>query len=115
MAYSMVSVYGMNPKIGLLSYSENNASQSFYKPYSEETGQLIDREARLIVEEQYERVKQLLTEKEELMTAMADALAEKETLVFTDLREILGDRPFAVKEQYERFVSASGQNPFSQE
>jgi len=57
MAYAMVSVYGMNPKIGLLSYSENNPSQRAYKPYSEETGQLIDREARLIVEDQYERVK----------------------------------------------------------
>jgi len=56
-----------------------------------------------------------LTEKKELMTAMADALAEKETLVFTELRDILGDRPFAVKEQYDKFVSASGHNPFSQE
>merc|ERR1719410_3398707 len=76
MAYSMVSVYGMNPELGLLSYNQNNASEQFYKPYSEETGQLIDREARVIVEEQYERVKTLLTEKTSLMYALADRLAE---------------------------------------
>merc|ERR1719222_118041 len=61
MAYSMVSVYGMNPELGLLSYSQNSSSEQFYKPYSEETGQLIDREARSIVDDQYQRVKALLT------------------------------------------------------
>merc|ERR1712070_359052 len=70
MAYSMVTVYGMNPELGLLSYNQNNASEQFYKPYSEETGQLIDREARQIVDGQYERVKTLLTEKRDLMMAM---------------------------------------------
>merc|ERR1719281_1628197 len=53
MAYSMVAVYGMNKELGLLSYSQNNASEQFYKPYSEETGQLIDREASKIVEMEY--------------------------------------------------------------
>merc|ERR1719277_2119193 len=57
MAYSIVSVYGMNSEIGLLSYQQNNSGEQFYKPYSEETGQKIDKEARAIVEEQYERVK----------------------------------------------------------
>merc|ERR1719203_457748 len=63
MAYSMVSVYGMNPELGLLSFNQQDASEQFYKPYSEVTGQLIDREARSIVDEQYDRVKALLTEK----------------------------------------------------
>merc|ERR1719395_45736 len=63
MAYSMVAVYGMNPELGLLSYNQNNAGEQFYKPYSEETGQLIDREARAIVESQYDRIKALLDEK----------------------------------------------------
>merc|ERR1719414_2090183 len=57
MAYSMVSVYGMNPELGLLSYSQQNSGQQFYKPYSEETGQKIDKAARALVEEQYDRVK----------------------------------------------------------
>jgi AFG3 family protein len=113
MAYAMVSVYGMNPQIGLLSYN-NNSEQQFYKPYSEETGQVIDREARQIVEEQYERVKQLLNEKASLMTALADALSEKETLVYNELLEILGERPFGMKEEYKKFVTA-GANPFTAE
>merc|ERR1719478_695494 len=69
MAYSMVAVFGMNPELGLLSYNQNNASEQFYKPYSEETRKLIDREARSIVDAQYERVKILLTEKTNLMMA----------------------------------------------
>lgn len=113
MAYSMVSVYGMNPELGLLSYGQNNSSEQFYKPYSEETGQMIDREARSIVDEQYERVKVLLVEKTSIMNGMADALAEKETLVYNDLRELCGERPWALKSQYSKFITASG-NPYDQ-
>jgi ATP-dependent Zn protease len=94
MAYSMVANYGMNSQLGLLSYGDRNPSEQFYKPYSEETGQLIDREVRRIVDEQYTRVKALLSESKGLVAAMADALAAKETLVQTDLRDLLGDRPF---------------------
>jgi len=112
MAYSMVAVYGMNPELGLLSYNQNNASEQFYKPYSEETGQLIDREARQIVDEQYGRVKALLTEKSELMTELSNKLAEKETLVYNELKDILGERPFGIKDSYKQFVTA-GANPFT--
>eukprot|EP00927_Polykrikos_kofoidii_P071123 TRINITY_DN6744_c0_g1_i2.p1 TRINITY_DN6744_c0_g1~~TRINITY_DN6744_c0_g1_i2.p1 ORF type:complete len:866 (-),score=183.97 TRINITY_DN6744_c0_g1_i2:64-2418(-) len=108
MAYAMVAVYGMNPQLGLLSYSQNNSSEQFYKPYSEETGQLIDREARRIVEEQYNRVKTLLTEKKIVLIGMADALADKETLVYNELLSLLGERPFAIQGQYSRFATASG-------
>jgi len=106
MAYSMVTVYGMNPELGLLSYSQSNPSEQFYKPYSEETGQLIDREVRNIVEEQYTRVKQLLTEKKALVSAMADNLASKETLVQKELREILGERPFGMGQVYSETASS---------
>merc|ERR1719443_1858342 len=74
MAYSMVTVFGMNPELGLLSYSQNSASEQFYKPYSEETGQLIDQEARQIVDHQYKRVKALLEEKSKVLIQLADAL-----------------------------------------
>merc|ERR1719468_1319452 len=112
MAYAMVTVYGMNPQLGLLSYNQNNASEQFYKPYSEETGQLIDREARVIVEQQYDRVKKLLQEKSALMEGLADKLAEKETLVYADLLEVLGERPYGIQDQFKQFVTASG-NPFT--
>mmetsp|Transcript_41813 Transcript_41813/g.94033 ORF Transcript_41813/g.94033 Transcript_41813/m.94033 type:complete len:796 (+) Transcript_41813:62-2449(+) len=115
MAYSMVTVYGMNPKLGLLSYNPQQNNEQFYKPYSEETAQSIDREAREIVDGQYDRVKKLLEEKKEYLLRMADALAEKETLVYNDLKDLLGDRPYALKEQYDKYVSASGQNPFQPE
>merc|ERR1719409_2496406 len=111
----MVTVYGMNPHVGLVSYNQNSNSEQFYKPYSEETGQLIDREARAIVDAQYERVKILLTEKTNLMMAMGDKLAEKETLVYTDLRELLGERPYKMKQSYGSFVTASGTAPAPEE
>jgi len=111
MAYSMVSVYGMNPEVGLLSYSQQDGNQ-FYKPYSEETGKLIDREARGIVDAQYQRVKDLLAEKSDMMSALADRLTDKETLVYSDLREVMGERPFGVPSQIKQFVTAGG-NPFT--
>jgi len=112
MAYSMVTVYGMNPELGLISYNQSGSSgPQFYKPYSEETGRMIDREARQIVEEQYGRVKALLTEKADLVRGMADALAQKETLVHSELLEILGRRPFGEQDMYSNFIEASGKAP----
>merc|ERR1712241_1205658 len=90
----------------------DNSREQFYKPYSEETGKLIDKEARKIVEEQYDRVKEMLLEKRDLMMAMSERLEEKETLVYADLRDPLGERPFGIKDSYKQFVTAGG-NPFS--
>lgn len=111
MAYAMVGVYGMNPKLGLVSFSQNDSSQQFYKPYSDATGQIIDTEAKLIIDAQYTRVKNLLTENKELVTAMAEELLKEDTLVYNQLVKILGERPYGIKEQYKQFVTASG-NPF---
>merc|ERR1719329_725491 len=112
MAYAMVSVYGMNKDIGLLSYNNQGGGNQFYKPYSEETGKIIDREVRVIVDQQYTRVKEMLLEKKDLITAMADKLDEVETLVYHDIRELLGERPHGFKEEYSKFVTA-GKNPFT--
>merc|ERR1711920_923840 len=111
MAYSMVTVYGMNPELGLLSYGQTNASEQFYKPYSDATGQMIDQEAKAIVEQQYTRVKALLREKSDIMNALADDLCEKETLVYKDLHAVLGDRPFDIKESHKAFATAG--SPFA--
>jgi len=112
MAYAMVGVYGMNEKIGLVSYSQNNSSQQFYKPYSDAVGQLIDTEARLIIDAQYTRVKELLLEKKDLIHAMSDELLKEDTLVYNQLVAILGERPHGIKDSYKQFVTASG-NPFT--
>merc|ERR1719223_411055 len=113
MAYSIVTVYGMNSELGLVSFSQNDPGNQFYKPYSEETAQMIDREARKIVDEQYERVKELLKEKEALMHSMADLLCEQETIVYNEILGCLGPRPFDVKAEYKNFVTAGG-NPFTE-
>jgi len=112
MAYAMVAVYGMNPKLGLVSYSQNDSSQQFYKPYSDATGQLIDMEAKLIIDAQYTRVKNLLTEKKDLMISLSDELLKEDTLVYNQLVNILGERPHGIKESFQQFVNATG-NPFS--
>jgi len=112
MAYSMTSVYGMNPKIGLVSYSNANAQEQFYKPYSESVAQLMDSEARKLVEEQYARVKALLEEKRELMMTLADVLEAKETLVYKEIKDVLGARPFGIKEAYTQYLEG-GDNPFT--
>jgi AFG3 family protein len=112
MAYSMVAVYGMNPELGLVSFSQNNASEQFYKPYSEAIAQIIDREARQLVDEQYNRVKELLNAKKDLMIGLADRLEQQETLVYNDILDVLGERPYGIKEVYRKFVTA-GANPFT--
>jgi len=102
MAYSMVTTYGMNPELGLLSF--NKSDNQFYKPFSEETGQLIDDAVRQMVNEQYNRVKDLLTAKRSVLTSLAEQLLTKETLVYTELRDVLGERPFAKKDHHKEFL-----------
>eukprot|EP00929_Paragymnodinium_shiwhaense_P059221 TRINITY_DN2964_c0_g2_i3.p2 TRINITY_DN2964_c0_g2~~TRINITY_DN2964_c0_g2_i3.p2 ORF type:complete len:137 (+),score=41.35 TRINITY_DN2964_c0_g2_i3:132-542(+) len=107
MSYAMLKTYGMDGKIGLLSYRDNAAEQ-FYKPYSEETGREIDRQARAMVQREYERVKELLKAKTDLVEVLCKSLQAKETLLHSDLRDILGERPFSMREEYSRYVAASG-------
>jgi len=103
LAYSIVTQFGMNDRVGLINYSRDNEME-FSKPYSDETAKIIDEEVRKIIDKQYQRVKNLLSEKEHLVDAMSTKLFEKETLVYKDLFEILGPRPFGIKKEYEEFV-----------
>merc|ERR1712137_1348437 len=108
MAYNMVSQLGMNKSLGLLSYT---SEKGFTKPYSESTGTLIDKEVQDIVQEQYERVKRILTDKKDILLNLSDRLEEKETLLFAELTEVMGKRPFGVQKEYRKFVEQT--NPFS--
>jgi AFG3 family protein len=94
MAYSMVAIYGMNNKIGNVSFYDPQNEGSFQKPYSEETGKLIDTEVRGIVDEAYERVKQLLTTRIAEVKVIAEELLLKEVLYKDDLERLIGKRPF---------------------
>lgn len=95
MAYSMVTVYGMNDKVGNVSYYGLSKDQ-FQKPYSEATASLIDAEVRRIVEEQYERAKKLLLKHRDELELLANHLLEKEVLLKSDIEKLIGPRPFAV-------------------
>ena len=96
-AYAMVTVYGMNDKIGNVSFYDPQAEASFTKPYSEETSKLIDQEVRKLIDEGYERTKKLLIEKKEQVEKLAEALLAKEVLFQSDVELLIGKRPFEEK------------------
>ncbi len=93
MAFSMITIYGMNDKVGNVSFY-GMSQDSFSKPYSEDTARLIDEEVRNMIDEQYQRAQGLLTEKREELTLLAEALLEKEVLHKDDLVTLIGPRPF---------------------
>jgi len=92
MAYSQVVVYGMNSKVGLVSFPPRD--NQFDKPYSNETAQLIDTEVRAFINTAYERTVALLREKREFVENMAQALLKEEVLNLDKVEGLLGKRPF---------------------
>lgn len=94
MAYAMVSMYGMNSIIGNISFYDPNTEGTFTKPYSEETGKIIDGEVRKLVESAYNKVKALLQDKMESVKTVAEELLKKEVLYKDDLDRLIGKRPF---------------------
>jgi AFG3 family protein len=92
-AYAMVSVYGMNDKIGNISFYDPQSEGGFTKPYSEETAKMIDEEVRKIIDSAYVRVKNLLTEKKTEVELIANELLQKEVLYKDDLVRLIGPRP----------------------
>jgi cell division protease FtsH len=97
MAYSMITVYGMNDKIGNVSFYDPTQENTFTKPYSEETGKMIDNEVRLLIEKAYHRTKALLESKRKEVDDLAHALLDKEVLHQQDVELIIGKRPFEEK------------------
>ncbi len=97
MAYSMVTVYGMNDKVGNISYYDPSADNTFTKPYSEETGKMIDEEVRKLIADAYVSTKKLLTEKKEQVEILAKQLLEKEVLYQSDVEALIGKRPYEEK------------------
>ena len=100
MAYSMVSIYGMNKKIGHVSF--NNPQQEEYgftKPYSESTAKTIDEEVRDMIEKAYNRAKKLLQTKSKELKMVAQALLDKEVIFQQDLEQMIGKRPYSKEKQ----------------
>jgi cell division protease FtsH len=99
-ARAMVTVYGLNNKIGNITYydSSGQSDYNFTKPYSEQTAKIIDTEISEIIETQYQRAIKILTENKDKLVTLAELLLEKEVIFKKDLEVIFGKRPFGVEE-----------------
>ena len=105
MAYSIVSVYGMNKNIGNISFFDSKQSDyNFTKPYSDSTAEKIDSEVKRIVDNAYDRTKNLLIEKKGQLEKIAKMLLKKEILFQNDLEELIGKRPFEDGQANEKEV-----------
>lgn len=96
-AYSMITVYGMNERLGNVSYYDPSADNTFTKPYSEETGRIIDDEVRKVIEQAYVRTLALLEEKKAQVEILAKELLTKEVLFQSDVEALIGKRPYEDK------------------
>ncbi len=94
MAFSMISIYGMNDKVGNVSYHDGQQEYNMTKPYSEETAKMIDHELRILIAAEYERTKELLRNHMTQLKALAQELLSKEVLFKDDLERLIGKRPF---------------------
>ena len=93
-ARAMVTIYGLNDKIGNLTYYDPTGEEyGFTKPYSEKTAQVIDEEIREIIEQQYQRALDILRSNRDKLTTLAELLLEREVIFKEDLEHIFGKRP----------------------
>ncbi|KAI1317950.1 AAA ATPase afg3 [Mortierella claussenii] len=97
MAYAQVATYGMDSELGPLSYGNPEKENQFTKPYSEQTGQLIDNQVRSLIGQAFRKTTSLLTEKRGDVEKVARLLMEKEVLNRSDMERLLGKRPFQDK------------------
>lgn len=100
-AYSMVTAYGMSSKVGNVSFYDPTQESTFTKPFSEETGKIIDEEVRAIIDEAYQRTLSLLKEKKNEVEILAKELLDKEVLHKSDVEILIGKRPFEEKKLIE--------------
>jgi len=91
-AYAMVSVYGLNEKVGNISFYDPQGNNQFTKPYSDDTARIIDEEVSKLIESQYQRAKQILKDNETQLILLAEKLLEKEVIFKEDLVAIFGAR-----------------------
>lgn len=97
-AYAMVSMYGLNDRIGNISFYDSQGRESFTKPYSDDTARIIDEEVSKLIENQYQRALRILTENRDKLTLLAEKLLSTEVIFKEDLEAIFGKRPFEKEE-----------------
>ena len=103
MAYDMITVYGMNPSVGQVSFY-GMSRDAYQRPYSDETATLIDDQVRDLLQGQYDRAKRLLITKRDAVNKLAEALLEKEVLSRKDLETLIGPRPADAEEGYQEWA-----------
>ncbi|MCX6177439.1 MAG: hypothetical protein NTZ00_08810, partial [Bacteroidetes bacterium] len=94
LAYSMVTIYGMNDKVGHVSFHDPQGEYGYQRPYSEKTAELIDQEVRALIQKAYDITKDLLIDRRAEVEKVAKALLEKEILFKADLEVLIGPRPY---------------------
>jgi ATP-dependent metalloprotease FtsH len=106
-AYAMVSIYGLNDRVGNVSFYDSQGRDSFTKPYSEDTARIIDEEASKLIETQYQRALKILSENKDKLTALADKLLDKEVIFKEDLEEIFGKRLWISEEEVNAVINTA--------
>ncbi|GAB2768791.1 ATP-dependent zinc metalloprotease FtsH [Rhabdobacter roseus] len=105
-AYSMVTMYGMNERIGNISFYDSKQSDyAFTKPYSDATAEAIDQEVRKLVDQAYQHVKNMLIDKREALEVIAQELLQKEILFQGDLEKLIGKRPYEKETSYQAYIN----------
>lgn len=102
----MVTIYGMNDKIGNVSFydSKGQGEYSFTKPYSESTAQMIDQEVKILIDLAYTKTIELLKEKRGMLDILAQELLKREIIYQADLVGLIGERPFDKPTVYQEFM-----------
>ncbi|MFM7596062.1 MAG: ATP-dependent zinc metalloprotease FtsH [Flavobacteriales bacterium] len=100
-AYAMVSIYGLNKRVGNISFYDSQGRDAFTKPYADETAKIIDEEVSILIESQYKRALTILTENKEKLELLADKLLVDEVIFKENLEEIFGKRPWEPAEFIE--------------
>jgi cell division protease FtsH len=100
-AYAMVSIYGLNKRVGNISFYDSQGRDAFTKPYSDETAKIIDEEVSKLVESQYQRALKILTENKDKLELLAEKLLIDEVIFKENLEEIFGKRQWEPAEIIE--------------
>jgi cell division protease FtsH len=109
-AYAMVSIYGLNERLGNVSFYDSQGRDSFTKPYSEDTARVIDEEVSKLIESQYQRALQILSENQAQLTELADQLLATEVIFKEDLERIFGKRQWESEELVETEVKSESES-----
>lgn len=105
MAYAMITIYGMNSRIGNISFHDPQNEYGFTKPYSDVTAQMIDEEVRKLIAEAYERTRELIVNKRDEVEKIAKELLEKEIIFQTDIIRLIGERPFEQQSNLDVYLN----------